>query len=119
MKHLRSLLAVAAAAIHVSTYAHAFLDHADPKVGSVVAAAPTELRLWFSQDVEAVFTTAEVLDAGGKRVDTGHPQIDPQQKALLHVPLRKLAPGEYMVNWRVVSVDTHPTVGQFSFRVGP
>jgi hypothetical protein len=118
MKHLRILLAVAAAAIHVPVFAHAFLDHADPKVGSIVAVAPTELRLWFSQDVESAFTTAEVLDATGKRVDTGHPQIDRQQKELLHVPLAKLPPGEYTVNWRVVSVDTHPTVGQFTFRVG-
>lgn len=119
MKLLRLLLAVAAASIHALAHAHAFLDHADPKVGSVVAVAPTELRLWFTQDVEAVFTTAEVLDAAGKRVDTGHARIDPQQKELLHVPLGKLAPGEYTVNWRVVSVDTHPTVGQFSFRIAP
>jgi len=119
MKHLRLLLAIAMGAMHASGYAHAFLDHADPKVGSVVSAPPTELRLWFSQDVEAVFTTAEVLDAAGKRVDTGHPQVDPKEKVLLHVPLGKLAPGEYTVNWRVVSVDTHPTVGQFSFRVAP
>lgn len=119
MKHLRFILAFAVACIHASGYAHAFLDHADPKVGSVVTAPPTELRLWFSQNMEAVFTTAEVLDAAGKRVDTGQLRIDPQHKELLHVPLGKLAPGEYTVNWRVVSVDTHPAVGQFTFRVAP
>jgi methionine-rich copper-binding protein CopC len=37
----------------------------------------------------------------------------------LHVPLTKLAPGIYKVVWRVVSVDSHVTDGDFKFTVAP
>jgi hypothetical protein len=115
----RLLLAIAAAAVSTAAQSHAFLDHADPKVGSVVAVAPSELRIWFSQDVEPAFSTAEVFDAAGKRVDTGHAKIDPKERSLLRVPLNKLGAGTYTVKWRMVSQDTHPTQGRFTFRVGP
>jgi len=118
MKLIRIVLAIAAAALSAAAHAHAFLDHADPKVGSVVAAAPSELRLWFSQDLEPAFSTAEVLDATGQRVETGKVAVDAKERTLLRVPLGQLAPGTYTVNWRVVSVDTHPTEGRFTFRVG-
>jgi methionine-rich copper-binding protein CopC len=36
----------------------------------------------------------------------------------IHVPVKALAPGTYKVHWRVLSVDTHTTEGNFSFRVG-
>ena len=36
---------------------------------------------------------------------------------LLQVPLKPLRPGTYRVKWRVLSVDTHVTEGDFTFRV--
>jgi copper resistance protein C len=119
MKLLQIFFATIAATATVAASAHAFLDHADPKVGSTVAVAPGELRIWFTQDLEPAFTTAEVLDETGKRVDTGHAEVDPNDRVLVRVPLNKLGPGTYTANWRVVSVDTHPTQGHFTFRVGP
>jgi copper resistance protein C len=109
------LLAIATLAAH----AHAFLDHADPKVGSTVAEAPAELRLWFSEPLEPAFSTAEVTDAQGRRVDTGPAQVDAGDRTLMHLRLPRLAPGSYTAKWRAVSVDTHVTDGHFAFRVGP
>jgi methionine-rich copper-binding protein CopC len=37
----------------------------------------------------------------------------------MSVPLKALPPGSYKVMWRVLSVDTHRTQGDFSFRIGP
>ena len=51
--------------------AHAFLDHAEPRVGNKVAAAPREVTLWFTQKLEAAFSTVTVTNAAGQRVDTG------------------------------------------------
>ena len=82
-------------------------------------AAPTELRLWFSEAVEPAFSTVQVLDASGKRVDSAAVQVDAQNRKLLHVPLAKLAPGAYTAAWRIVSVDTHVSEGRFAFHVGP
>jgi methionine-rich copper-binding protein CopC len=99
---------------------HAFLDRAEPSVGSTVRTPPAEVRLVFTEALESAFSRAEVRDSGGQRVDTGIFQIDPKNRKLLRVPLKQgLAPGAYKVIWRVLSVDTHVTEGDFMFRVSP
>jgi methionine-rich copper-binding protein CopC len=50
-------------------------------------------------------------------VDRGPAQVDATSRALLQVPLKPLTPGTYRVKWRVLSVDTHVTEGDFTFRV--
>jgi methionine-rich copper-binding protein CopC len=57
--------------------AHAFLEHAEPRVGSSVAAAPRQLSLWFTQNLEPAFSTVEVQNSAGGRVDQGKPRHDP------------------------------------------
>ena len=99
--------------------AHAMLDHADPRVGSTVSASPRELVLWFSEQLEPAFSTVEVRNGSGARVDAGKAQLSHSNRTELHVPLKSLPPGSYRVFWRVLSVDTHRTQGNFSFRVGP
>jgi len=96
-------------------YAHAFLDHADPRVGSTVPTAPRELTMTFTQELEASFSSAEVRDAKGARVDQGRPQIS---GTVMRVGLKPLPAGTYKVHWKALSVDTHTTQGDFSFRVG-
>ncbi len=95
--------------------AHAFLDHAEPRVGNTVAASPREVKLWFTQKLEQAFSTVEVTDGSGQRVDTGKPHVDGNEMA---VSIKSLGPGSYRVNWHVLSVDTHRTDGNFSFTVG-
>ncbi len=96
---------------------HAFLDHAEPRVGSTVKAAPAQVRVWFTQDLEPAFSTLEVVSQAGDRVDRGPAKVDSASPALLQVPLKPLGPGTYRVKWRVLSVDTHVTEGDFTFRV--
>jgi copper resistance protein C len=96
--------------------AHAFLDHADPRVGNTVATAPREVRLWFTQKLEPAFSTVSVTDEAGQRVDTGKPHISGDTMA---ISLRQIGSGTYRVLWRVLSVDAHTTDGNFSFKVGP
>jgi methionine-rich copper-binding protein CopC len=113
-----SIIGNIAALLLVSTLAatgHAFLDHAEPRVGSTVRAAPREVTLWFTQNVEPAFSTFTVADDSGQRVDAGKPSIS---GTVVHVPLRAIRPGTYQVTWRVLSVDTHTTEGRFSFTVG-
>jgi copper resistance protein C len=95
--------------------AHAFLDHAEPPVGHTVSAAPGELRLWFTQSLEAAFSTVTVTK-DGHRIDAGKPRVSGNEIA---VSLKPAGKGTYHVNWRVLSVDTHTTAGDFSFTVGP
>jgi copper resistance protein C len=95
--------------------AHAHLDHASPAAGSTVATAPQEITLWFTQNLEAVFSTVEVFDGSGGRVDAGKPNISGNT---MQVALKPLSPGTYRVHWHALSVDTHTTDGTFTFKVG-
>jgi copper resistance protein C len=95
--------------------AHAFLDHASPLVGSSVASAPHEVTLSFTQNLEAGFSSVEVTDAKGARVDTGKAQVSGNT---MRVGLKSLSPGTYRVRWHALSVDTHKTEGSFTFHVG-
>jgi len=95
--------------------AHAFLDHASPLVGSTVAVAPREVALTFTQNFEPAFSSVQVTDAHGARVDQGKPQISGNT---MRVGLKPLAAGSYKVHWHVLSADTHRTEGSFSFHVG-
>jgi methionine-rich copper-binding protein CopC len=96
--------------------AHAFLDHAEPRVGNTVATAPREVTLWFTQKLEPAFSSIAVTNSAGQRVDTGKTRVSGNQ---MSVSLRSGGAGTYRVNWRVLSVDTHTTDGSFTFRVGP
>lgn len=94
--------------------AHAFLEEANPRVGSTVRAAPREVTLRFTQDLEPAFSSVTITDASGQPVNTGSIGISGN---VIRVPLRELGEGRYRVTWRVLSVDTHTTEGAFSFRV--
>jgi methionine-rich copper-binding protein CopC len=101
-----------------SARAHALLDHATPAVGSLVSTSPAVLALWFTQDLEPAFSNVTVMNEAGHRVDLGNAHIPPGSPAELQIGLKPLPPGTYTVNWHVVSVDTHPTEGTFTFEVG-
>jgi methionine-rich copper-binding protein CopC len=95
--------------------AHAFLDHASPLVGSTVAAAPHEMTLSFTQDLEPSFSSVEVIGPNGARVDAGKAQISGNT---MRLGLKPAGPGTYHVHWHALSVDTHKTQGSFTFHVG-
>jgi methionine-rich copper-binding protein CopC len=97
--------------------AHAFLKRAEPAVGSTVQTSPAEVRIWFTENIEPAFSTVQVFDASGKEVDKRDVHLDRSDRAVLHVSLPQLGAGTYKVVWRVVSVDTHVTNGNFTFRV--
>ena len=97
--------------------AHAFLDHADPAVGSTVPAPPTLIHLWFTQELEPAFSWVTVTDRSGASVIDGAATIDPSNKSELTVKLKPLSAGMYTVKWHVLSVDSHTTEGDFTFQI--
>ena len=119
MRRRRFVAVSLAAVVAPIAHAHAFLDHAEPRVGSVVKAAPSELKLWFNEQIEPAFSSIKVLDAAGRRVDKGDLHVDPAQREVLRISLQPISAGAYTVQWRAVSVDTHVTSGSFGFRVAP
>jgi copper transport protein len=96
--------------------AHATLDRTSPAAGSVVQTAPTEVTLTFNESVQAVVDKIRVTGPDGKRADTGNASIQDHD---LRIPLRTGGPqGTYLVSYRVISADSHPISGGFSYSVG-
>lgn len=103
-----------------STQAHAFIDHTEPAVGSAVKLPPAEVVLTFTEDLEAKFSRVQVFDAAGREVDRKNVHLDPKNPRRLIVSMTAVpGAGAYKVVWRAVSVDTHVTNGDFTFRVEP
>jgi methionine-rich copper-binding protein CopC len=111
-------LALLGLCVAAPAWAHAHLDRAEPRAGSSVTSAPRQISLWFTQNLEPALSTIEVRDAKGVRVDHGQARLDPSNPRLLQIELNTLPPGVYKVIWHVLSVDTHTTEGDFTFRVG-
>ena len=105
-------------AIAPPVWAHAFLDKATPAVGSTLRDPPTQVSLRFSERLEPAFSKLQVLDARGRRVDKDDASVSSDDASVLSVSVRALPPGRYTVKWRVLSVDTHVTEGDFTFDVG-
>jgi copper resistance protein C len=108
-----SLIVVSAAS------AHAFLDHADPKVGSVLKVSPAEIKIWFTERVILAFSDIKLADSAGKEIAVKEKHLDPANDELLIVSVPTLDAGKYTVSWRVTAVDTHVTHGTFPFTVSP
>ena len=120
MKTFALLLAsLVVLAVPAAADAHAFLDRAAPAVGGRVHGPPAEVRLRFSQPLEAAFSTVKVIDSAGKQVDRRDKRLDPNDATVIRVSLPKLGPGRYRVVWRVLSADTHVTEGDYTFEVAP
>jgi methionine-rich copper-binding protein CopC len=118
--HRFKFVAICAASflLPAAASAHAHLDHSSPTAGGTAATAPPEVTIWFTEALEPKFSTIEVRDAQGAAMQAGPATLASDNTAQLRVPLKPLPPGTYQVNWRVLSVDTHRTEGNFTFRVG-
>jgi copper resistance protein C len=120
MKRLIVPIALLAAGFPAAAaFAHAFLDHAVPAVGSTVTTAPTVVQIFYTQPIEPAFSAATLSGPDGQDIATGVATIDPQNPMALILKLPLLSPGHYKVRWHVVSVDTHRTEGAFSFDIQP
>jgi len=113
------LALLAAGLIATPASAHPTLKSATPPAEGVVASAPTEVRLNFSEGVIPKFSSVDLKDQAGKSIATGKLAINPKDARELVVPLQApLESGTYTVKWNVVSVDTHRVNGTYSFKVG-
>jgi copper resistance protein C len=94
--------------------AHAFLDHAEPKVGSTIHESPSQVTVWMTENLEPAFSKLQVFDAKGTELDSKDTKVNGN---IMTVSLPKLAAGKYRVSWQVVAVDTHRTSGTFDFTI--
>jgi copper resistance protein C len=104
-------------AVSTAALAHARLESSSPQADAVLGSAPSEVAIELSEEIEAKFSSIEIRDAKGVRVDKNDPHLAPDNAKRLVVSLPPLDPGNYKVDWKVTSVDTHKTHGSFSFKI--
>jgi len=87
-----------------------------PAYGARIERAPTEVVLEFTEQVSLIRGGVRLLNADGRELPTAEPRVSGRR---LTLPLpADLARGGYVVSWRVVSSDTHPVAGAFTFGIG-
>ncbi|MGE0970065.1 CopC domain-containing protein YobA [Klebsiella sp. WOUb02] len=115
---LRAAALLAGFVVSAGAFAHAHLQQQTPTADSTVSASPQALTLSFSEGIETRFSGVTLSGPQQQAVATGKLALSDDNKAQLIVPLAQpLTPGEYTVDWHVVSVDGHKTKGQYHFTV--
>ena len=101
------------------TFAHANLLRANPSPNTSVETAPHEIRLWFTEALEANFSRIQLRDVEGDTLDIPSAELDAEDPTQLFIPVDGLPNGVYTVAWRVVSqTDGHTTQGNFAIGIG-
>ena len=96
-------------------WAHAYPAVSIPNNGATVKEPPREVRIQFTEGVEIAFSRITVKGANGEVVSQG--KVRQLAEDTLAIDLKPLSPGNYTVEWQVLSVDTHVTEGLLRFTI--
>jgi copper transport protein len=98
--------------------AHASLVSSSPADGALLARAPARVSSTFDEQVSISADSLKVFAPNGDRVDTGATTRGSRPAEITVALLPGLGRGTYTVGWHVVSDDSHPVQGAFTFSVG-
>lgn len=94
------------------------LESSTPAQGAVLKAAPSEVTLTFDEPVTLLPTSLQVFAPDGSRVAHGQAAHPGGVAKSIGIGMSSSQQGTYLVSWRVVSADSHPVAGAFTFSVG-
>ncbi|MGA8116905.1 MAG: copper resistance protein CopC, partial [Actinocatenispora sp.] len=98
--------------------AHAVLVETVPDSGAVVQTAPDSVALTFNEPIRLVTRDFSVVAPNGRNVQHGDPHLT-GDGSMVEIPLDKGLPrGTFLVSYRIISADSHPVAGGFSFSLG-
>lgn len=112
-------------AIASTAWAHARLVRSEPRDQAVLEESPDVVHLWFNELLDrgfhqvAIFPSTERTAKRRSNLTRGEPQVDPDDRTHLSVRVQPLPPGEYVIEYRVLSRDGHTAPGRILFRVRP
>ena len=126
MNRFRRAVCACAAGLTLATFigvgtasAHAELLSSDPQPGAVLDTAPSHITLKFNEPVEISLGALRLFDGTGASIDISTARHPDGLGQAVEVDLPALKNGSYVVDWRVVSADSHPVHAAFTFQVGP
>ncbi len=126
MSRVRRVVGACAAGLMLATIAgagqvsaHAELLSSDPQPGEVLDQAPKHITLTFSESVEISLGAIRLFDGTGASIDVTAARHPDGHEEIVEVDVPSLPNGSYVVDWRVVSADSHPVHAAYTFQVGP
>ncbi len=102
-----------------AVYAHARLVKSMPADNATLSQAPAQIELTFNEQPEAAFSRIKIIGPAQQAVLQGQPVLGVDAKSLIFALPAALAPGDYKVRARVLSVDGHVIKVRFSFHIAP
>ena len=97
--------------------AHAMLVKAEPARRAALTRAPSQVRLWFNEEIEKDYASLAVQDAAKATVTEIKPHVAADDPKSIVLPLPELEAGKYTVKFRVLSVDGHVVDSSYDFTV--
>jgi copper transport protein len=98
--------------------AHAILLSSSPGANTSTSIRPKQISLTFSENVEISLGSLQLYDEKGDRVVIGAPQHSAASDHVIEASVPRLGDGAYVLTWRVISADSHPVHGAFTFTIG-
>lgn len=98
-------------------FAHAYLVKSVPAQRAVLLRPPAQIELWFSEPLEAKYSTFSVLNESGKSLELSALEVGGAEPKRMTANLHALPAGRYTVKYRVLSVDGHIVQDQFTFTI--
>ncbi len=95
--------------------AHLAATKTMPDADAVVAESPEQIQVWFTQDPDPAVSQLVLAGPAGE-VELGDTTVADEKSLMAMVP-RALAPGSYTVSWRTAGDDGHVRRGDFAFTV--
>lgn len=116
----QGLAALPAAVCAGRAQAHAALVKSEPPRRAVLSKAPRQIRLWFNERLEPAYASIVIQrDGDAQPINTPKASVDAADPKLLVLELPALAPGQYTVKYRVLSVDGHSVDYGYTFTLQP
>ena len=103
------VLAVATAMAHLAA------TKTMPDADAVVAESPQQIQVWFTQNPDPAVSQLALEGPAGE-VELGDTTVADEKSLMAMVP-RAMAPGSYTVSWRTAGDDGHVRRGDFAFTV--
>ena len=94
--------------------AHTHLKSSTPADQAVLATAPKEVMLQFSEPTRL---TAVTIQKDGEKNETALSGLPKEAAAHVTLPVAITTPGTYKLNWRAVGPDNHVMSGSIQFTV--
>ncbi len=115
MPVLRLFLTACIALCAQLTFAHTALKQAAPAADAVVAVAPAQIELVFTESVKLV--KLQIMASDHEMPSSFEPNTTAQAAFAFETP--GMHPGTFTVNWSVIGADGHPVSNSYRFTVDP